>query len=473
MNILGSLGRRLEDIGTKFTVEVFGKDTQPMIEDATRKVEKRDQRNCKLNPVLTVWIVLGLSLRREISYKNVLGWLLSGLRSRGLNVRRNLVAKGAITHARKRLGVEVLRGLFYATRDKACELAADFHGLITTAIDGTTMTMPDSPANLKRFGKPGGGRGQAGFPQARVVALVATAVHAISDLAFGPCGGKGTGERNLAMPLILKNARDGILFLLDKGFYGFDLLDAILKKNAAFIVAVPDHVKLKPIRKSRRADGSYLAWLVGKVEDPAGARADGRKCWKTVKHKVRVSEYQIPGFRRRRIATSLLDFTITARELVRHYHTRWEIELAYDEIKTHQCARRKGQCQTVLRSKLPELVEQEIYGMVTTYNLLRELINEAAREHGLNPLSISFVDALQTILDAVPVMGSAPARRLPDLYQQLLDDIAACEMSSWRRPRASPRVVKVKMSNFQLKRPKSAGKHRDFEAETRILGVPA
>ena len=85
MNILGSLGRRLEDIGTKFTVEVFGKDTQPMIEDATRKVEKRDQRNCKLNPVLTVWIVLGLSLRREISYKNVLGWLLSGLRSRGLN----------------------------------------------------------------------------------------------------------------------------------------------------------------------------------------------------------------------------------------------------------------------------------------------------------------------------------------------------------------------------------------------------
>ncbi len=127
----------------------------------------------------------------------------------------------------------------------------------------------------------------------------------------------------------------------------------------------------------------------------------------------------------------------------------------------------------MLRSKLPELVEQEIYGMVTTYNLLRDLINEAAREHGLNPLSISFVDALQTILDAVPVMGSAPARRLPDLYQQLLDDIAACEMSSWRRPRAYPRVVKVKMSNFQLKRPKSVGKHRNFEAETRILGVPA
>jgi len=468
MNILGNLGRRLEDIGTKFTVEVFGRDTQPLIEDSIKKLEKGEQRKCKLPAVLTVWAILGLCLRRESSYKDLLGWLLSGLRSRGLNVPRHPVAQGAISHARKRLGVEVLRDLFCTTRDKAYELAADFYGLTTMALDGTTMTMPDTPENLKRFGKPGGGRGQAGFPQTRVVALVVTAVHAIYDIAFGPCGGKGTGERSLAMPLIIKNACEGILILLDKGFYGFDFLDAILKKNAAFIIAVPDHVKLKPIRKSRRFDGSYLAWLVGKVEE-----RDGRKRWKTVKRQVRVIQYRIPGFRRRRIATGLLDYTIPAKDLVLHYHRRWEIELAYDEIKTHQCARRKGQCQTVLRSKLPELVEQELYGMMTTYNLLRDLINKAAKEHGLDPLSISFVGALQAILDAVPTMASAPAHWLPYLYQQLLDDIAACAMQSWRRPRTYPRVVKVKMSNFNLKKPKTIGKHRDFEAETRILGVPA
>jgi hypothetical protein len=339
------------------------------------------------------------------------------------------------------------------------------------AVDGSGMTMPDTPANVERFGRPGTGRGKAAFPQTRVVALVATAVHVIYDIAFGPFVGKGTGERTLGMQLIVENAREGLLFLLDKGFYGFDLLDAILQRSAAFIVAVPDNVKLKPIRRSRRSDGSYLAWLVGKVEHPDGPLPDGRKRWKEVKRKVRVVEYQIPGFRKRRVATTLLDSEILASEIARHYHRRWEIELVYDELKTHQCARRKGQCQTVLRSKLPDLVEQEIYAMVTVYNLLRELINEAARKHDLDPLSISFVGALQTILDAIPFMAAAPAQRLADLYQQLLEDIASCRMKYWRRKRVYPRVVKVKMSNFKLKKPQNVGGYRDFEANMQILGA--
>jgi hypothetical protein len=473
MKILGNLGSRLEDVGDKFNLEVFGSEVQPMIDESLKENEKYVQRKSKLSPVLTVWTVLGLALRREISCKNVLSWLLSGLRCRGLEIARDPVADGAIPHARKRIGVGVFRSLFYCSRDKACDVPADFHGWRSMAIDGTGMTMPDTPKNVARFGRPGTGRGRAAFPQTRVVALVATAVHAIYDIGFGPFVGKGTGERTLAMKLIVKNACDGLLFLLDKGFYGFDLLDAVLQRTAGFIVAVPDHVNLKPIRGSRKPDGSYMAWLMGEVEDPAGSGSEGRKCWKKVKHKVRVIEYQIPGFRRRRIATSLLDLAISACEIVKHYHRRWEIELAYDEIKTHQCARRKGQCQTVLRSKLPELVEQEIYAMVTAYNLLRDVINEAARKHGLDPLSISFVDALQTVLDAIPLMRSAPAHRLPDLYRQLFDDIADCSMKCWRRPRAYPRVVKVKMSNFELKKPQNVGGYCNFEHELRILGATA
>ena len=471
MRILGSLARKLEDCTDGFTVEAFGQDVQPMIEEALARNNKDLQRKSKLSPVLTVWTVLALSLCRAKSYKNALSWLLSGLRSRGLDAPRDPVADGAISHARKRIGVDVLRDLFYASTEKASELAQDFHGFLSVAIDGTGMTMPDTPGNVKRFGKPGTGRGKAGFPQTRVVALVATAVHAIYDVAFGPFVGKGTGERTLAMQLITRNACEHLLFLLDKGFYGFDLLDAILQRSAPFIVAVPDHVKLKPIRRSRRPDGSYLAWLIGKVEDPAGPLPDGRKRWKEVKHKVRVIEYQIPGFRKRRVATSLRHFEILASEIVRHYHRRWEIELAYDELKTHQSARCKGQCQTVLRSKLPELVEQEIYAMVTVYNFLRELINDAARNHDLDPLSISFVDALQAILDTIPLMAAAAAQRLPDLYRQLLDDIAACRMKYWRRPRAYPRVVKVKMSNFELKKPQNVGGFRDFDAEMQVLGA--
>lgn len=212
------------------------------------------------------------------------------------------------------------------------------------------------------------------------------------------------------------------------------------------------------------------ALLPGKVEDPNGPWPNGRRRWIEVSQKVRVIEYQIKGFRRTRLATSLLDPTIEAVELVHHYHKRWEIELAYDAIKTHQCATRTGQPKTIIRSKLPELVEQELFAMLTLYNLLRDLINQSAKKHGLDPLAISFVDTLQAVIDAVPLMQRAPAERLRFLYEQLLEDIAHCEMKRWRRKRAYPRVVKVKMSNFQLKRSCHKQTFRDFEAETKIFG---
>jgi hypothetical protein len=162
--------------------------------------------------------------------------------------------------------------------------------------------------------------------------------------------------------------------------------------------------------------------------------------------------------------------TIEAREIVRHYHRRWEIELAYDSIKTHQCATRTGQSRTILRSKLPELVEQEIYAMLTLYNMLRDLINKAAAKHGIDPLAISFLDALHAVIDAIPGMQRAPTERLRAFYEQLLDDIAACAMKRRRRKRAYPRVVKVKMSNFRLKRPEHGETRRDFDVETRVFG---
>ena len=331
--------------------------------------------------------------------------------------------------------------------------------------------MPDTIQNVLEFGKPRSGRGIAAFPQVRLVALVATAVQAIVDVAFGPCCGKGTGERTLAFKLICQHAREGILFLLDRGFYGFDLLDAIFRGRAHFLLRVPKNAKLTPVRKSRLPDGSYFAWLKGKVEDPAGPDASGRKRWLEVKHKVRVIRYQIKGFRSTRLATSLLDPAITATELVVEYHRRWEIELAYDSLKTHQCGRRTGQCPTVLRSKLPELIQQELYAMLTVYNLLRTLIQEAASRYGLDPLSISFVHSLLAVIDAIPGMRRAPPERLRSLYDQLLEDIARGAMTRRRRPRAYARVVKIKMSNFKLKTFRHQEIRRDSFAETRILGA--
>jgi len=473
MNFIGKAREAFKHVSEDFTVEALGKDLQPVILETLNKHGKDRQRKSVLSPLLTVWLTLGLVLRRELSYHGVLDWLVSGLRSLGWNLPRRHVKDGAITHARKRIGVAVFYDLFRASVQIAGEVRADFHDLVSMAVDGTSMTMPDTKVNLLEFGKPGSGRGIAAFPQVRLVGLVATAVQTLVDVAVGPCCGKGTGERTLGMKLILVNARQGILFLLDRGFYGFDLLHAILEKDAHWLVRVSSSVKLRPIRKSRLPDGSYFSWLIGKVEDPAGAKASGRKRWIEVKHKVRVVRYQIKGFRSTRLATSLLDAEIEAKELVREYHRRWEIELAYDSVKTHQCGRRTGQCPTVLRSKLPDLVRQEIYAMLTVYNLIRALIQEAAIRHGMDPLSISFVHTLCAVIDAIPGMRRAPVEKLRDLYHQLLDDIARGVMIRRRRPRAYPRVIKIKMSKFKLKRLRHQEIRRDFFSETKILGEVA
>lgn len=473
MDVIGRNSGGIQEVSADFAVETLAKELAPTINEALHAHGKDQQRKSKLSPVLTVWLVLAMCLRRELNYHAVLDWLLSGLRQLGWNLPRRSVEDGAITHARKRIGLGVIRDIFQTCKEKLCPLVPDFHGLISMAIDGSTMTMPDTPENRERFGKPRVGRGKAAFPQLRLVAMVKTAVQIVFDIRYAPYCGKGTGERTLGLQLIAENARRGFLFLLDRGFYGFVLLDAILKKGAEFIVRVPNHAKLQRIPESRMPDGSYLAWLVGKVEDSAGPRPNGQKRWIVVRHEVRVIEYQIKGFRKTRVITTLLDPVISAKEIVKRYHVRWEIELAYDAIKTHQCATRSGQCRTILRSKRPDLVEQELYAMLTVYNVVRHMMNQAAEKHQIEPLSISFVDALAAIIDAIPGMSRAPTLRLLYLYEQLLDDIARCAMKRYRRRRRYSRVVKVKMSNFKLKRRGHRGTYRDFEAETRILGAAA
>ena len=169
---------------------------------------------------------------------------------------------------------------------------------------------------------------------------------------------------------------------------------------------------------------------------------------------MRVIPYQIPGFRGARLVTNILDTQIGAKELAFHYHKRWDIELCFDEIKTHQCATLRGQMPTLFRSKRPELVAQELYAMMVAYNLIRELMLEAAGESQQNPLLLSFLDCLQLLIDAIPQMSK------PNLTEQIVQQqqrylralLAEATIDRPRRPRVNARVVKIKMSKFKRKK---------------------
>jgi hypothetical protein len=321
------------------------------------------------------------------------------------------------------------------------------------------LSAPDTPENALEWGKPTASnyRGTAGFPQVRLVALLSAACHSILDAVIGPSRGEGTGEVTVTRQLIERNAREGLLFLFDRGFWCFDLLDAILQRGGHFLIRVPNTTKLTVIRGSRRKDGSFLTSIrMGKTQ-----------------RTLRVVRYRLPGFRTCTIATSLLDEAISAMDLVFHYHVRWEIELAYAAIKVRMCARRTGQCPTVLRSKKPDLVEQEVYALLSMYNLIRSLVKQAAKAHGLNPLAISFVDTLQVIYEAIPRMRGARAEMLPELYERLLGDLAECVLDRRRRPRVYRRVVKTQRSKFPMKHWNDQEIRRDFVTEVRIQGAAA
>ena len=168
---------------------------------------------------------------------------------------------------------------------------------------------------------------------------------------------------------------------------------------------VAKSVNLKAISGSQLPDGSYLSSVKGKIVESVNP-GNGRKKWKESEIVVRVIVFSIPGFRPVRLITSLIDSAITAKEIVIHYHKRWDIEIAYDEIKTHQCSTLKGQMPTILRSKRSDLVEQELYAILITYNLIRSLIKKATDKNGNNPLFVSFLDTMHIIIEGAPCSAS-------------------------------------------------------------------
>ena len=149
------------------------------------------------------------------------------------------------------------------------------------------------------------------------------------------------------------------------------------KNSTSSLSKLPRRAKFKPIKSF--ADGSFLARITYKIPDPDAPKTkSGRQRWKKVYLDVRVIRFQIPGFRPVTLVTNILDPEITAREIALHYHQRWDIEVAYDEIKTHQCATLRGQSPTTFRSKRPDLVKQELYALLIMYNAVRLLIYQAA-----------------------------------------------------------------------------------------------
>ena len=375
--------RRLSDlVSVGLLTRVFPADVVDAVVAAAGRTELRQRA---LPARVVTYFAIGMALHSEGYYEDVFAQLTDGLSwTTGWEQSWSPPTKSAIFQARSRLGYEPLRDLF--ARVARPVAGADtpgswLAGRRLVAIDGTCVDVPDTPANADFFGRPPASRGeQSAFPQARLVAVAECGTHAIFDAVLGPCR---TSEIEMARALAGR-LEPGMLVLADRGLYGFKLWSQAAGTGADLLWRVK--TTLRPRHVQTLPDGSWLARIVA---------TSGANRARTPPLNVRVVDYTIDDGRDNpehyRLLTTILDpDQASATQLASAYAQRWEIESVFDELKSHQRGPR-----AVLRSKSPQLVQQEMWGHLCCHYAIRTLMLDAATHAGHDPDRISFVAALR------------------------------------------------------------------------------
>jgi len=359
-----------------------------LVDEVIAGIGRTEQRHRSLPARVMAYFSIGMALYSEGSYEDVLAQLTDGLSwASGWRESYSPPSKSAIFQARARLGSEPLAALFARV---AKPIGTDttpgvwLAGRRLVAIDGMCLDVADTSANDEHFGRPGVNKGeQAAFPQARVVALAECGTHAV----FAAEIGKYSQSEATLTDRVLDRLQPGMLLLADRGFFSYALWRKAIATGADLLWRIrTDKSAAQPTHVQDLPDGSWLAHLRGTM--PAAERRQEPML-------VRVIDYTIDDGRENldtyRVFTTLLDpAEVSAVDLAAAYTQRWEVELTFDELKTHQRGPR-----TVLRSKSPDLVLQEIWGHLCCHYAIRCLIAEAATHSGHDPDRVSFVAALR------------------------------------------------------------------------------
>jgi hypothetical protein len=405
-----------------------------MVDAALAETGTTQQRIRSLPARVVVYLLLAGCLFSDLGYGQVWDRLVAGLDGIGLPAPSSC----ALTQARRRLGVKPLRFLFNLLRGPAATSLSTvagggvyWRGLLVCAIDGTIMSVADSAANLRVFTKqPGGVNGGSSYPTLRLLALVACGTRTIIDAVFGPVS---SGETTYA-PRLLPSLHTGMLLLADRNFAAGALLRQVAQTGADFLVRTKtgNGAPILPVQR-RLPDGSYLSTF-GKTT----VRVIDADITLTTKAGRETSTY--------RLITTLLDPQhYPGLDLVQLYHDRWEIETTYLELKSSTLAGR------VLRARTPAGVEQEVYALLITYQILRTAMADATTtQPGTDPDRASFTIALNAARDLVIQAAGVIADTTIDLAGRI-GRLVLANLLPDRRLRTNPRTVKRAISKYNAK----------------------
>jgi len=388
-------GSRITDyISLGVVAKTFPKS---LVEDVLRRTGKESARQRDLPAHVVVYYVIALALYMQVSYREVLRCLLEGVQwLKTEDAEPNVPVRSSISQARIRLGWEPMCQLHdEVVKPIATEATkgAWYRHWHLVSLDGSTLDLPDEVENREVFPKPESSRGETAFPQLRFVGLVENGTHVIFGSRIAPVGVK---EPTLTKE-VLPNLKPGMLCLADRGFMGYPLWNQGKATGADLLWRVRKNFIF--LREKQLPDGSFLSTLYPNSGDHK-AKRNGMP--------IRIVEYALEGISdaepNYRLATTILDpEQAPAKELAALYHERWEIETAFDELKTHLRGR-----QITLRSKTPDLVRQEFYGLMMAHFAIRGLMHEAALKGDIDPDRLSFIHAVRVVRRKMTRAASLP-----------------------------------------------------------------
>jgi hypothetical protein len=415
-------------------IDRFSETLRPeLIEQALEATGTASIRRRKLPAEQVVWLTVGMAMFTNASIRQVLDRL-------NLAINGNVVPS-TISDARKRLGPKPLSYLFDMLAKSWTQQSpvSTWRGLRLFGVDGTSLRVNDSDENYEHFGKPGTSRGgEAAYPQVRVLAVLDLGLRMLYAAKIGPLN---QGELTLACG-VLDELPENSLCLMDRGFASFAQFFRQTQGTTNRHFLCRANLSAKYRVNEVLDDGSLLAEL-----HPS---AQVRKNHPEMKSPmvVRVIDYQVEEHGVCRLFTSLTDHkAYPAKEVAEIYHQRWELEVAFDELKTDMLNRKE-----CLRSKAPEGVEQEIWSVLLTYNLIRREMALTAQAHSAKPTVMSFKASMLFIHDFFVCHASDPATgRLPERLRKLREDLWRYRLPPRRAERTAPRHVKTKMSSYPKK----------------------
>lgn len=367
------------------------------IHDVLKQTQRASIRQRDLPAHVVVYYVIALALYMRSSYREVLRCLLEGVQwLLDPSAQVKVAGKSGISQARSRLGAEPVKKLYDAVVAPIAEKrtqGAWYRQWRLVSLDGSTLDVADTAENEQAFGRPGASRGSSAFPKIRFVALLENGTHVLWAAHMDQYA---TDELTLAEKVIPSLGK-GMLCLADRFFPSYKLWRMAARTGADLLWRTRQNARLDV--EKRLPDGSYLSRIYASTSD----RRNRRKgiMVRVIDYRLKDVEGSEPLYR---LITTLRDpQPAPAKELAALYHERWEIETALDELKTHL----RG-AQIVLRSKTPELVQQEFFGLLMAHFAIRGLMHEAALKADADPDRLSFLHSVRVVQRRMARYGAIP-----------------------------------------------------------------